>query len=216
MKHTIKTIVSTMALALAAFALPQTAEADPAQGAIYSIDLVSDGVLGGKVPTAADPLRVGERAVIRVRLANANWSNPSRQTTPRPWRIAQKTPTVTEYFPLQLGIMLGGEQAYADYLDTRAVSSPEATYTDFFFVYTVKAGDLALPAYLMDASGKPAGETGTPEYALLHKDLWTITNDNGTDLVADGLFHFTTQGGAMPSVPGEPQNFTVSGRGMGL
>ena len=90
MKHTIKTIVSTMALALAALALPQTAVADPAQGAIYSIDLVSDGVLGGKVPTSADPLRVGERAVIRVRLANENWSNPSRQTSPQPWRIAPK------------------------------------------------------------------------------------------------------------------------------
>ena len=46
--------------------------ADVAVGDIYSIDLVESGLYGGRIPTKESPLKIGEKAVIRVRLANAN------------------------------------------------------------------------------------------------------------------------------------------------
>ena len=64
-----------LALAFAAV-LPGAVRAEVEQGVIYSVDLVEGGKYGGRVPTEANPLVVNEKAVIRVRLVNANWQSP--------------------------------------------------------------------------------------------------------------------------------------------
>ena len=53
-------------LALAGVAFCGIARADVAVGDIYSIDLVESGLYGGRIPTKESPLKIGEKAVIRL------------------------------------------------------------------------------------------------------------------------------------------------------
>ena len=215
---TMKNVVTSARRAVAALALAGlAASAEAADGSIYSIDLVSDSAYGGMVPTESSPLTIGQKAVIRVRMANSNYNDPTRTSNPKPWRVMPTAPytglddTIKLLYPMQIGLMFGGQPVYADYIATAAPATPAATYTDFYFQYTVKSGDLAMPAQLMTADGKAAGSSTSADYMLGNSTFWEIVNDDGDEAV----FHYTTSV-SMDPVPGEPQSKSVSGVGMGL
>ena len=216
---TMKNVVTSARRAVAALALAGlAASAEAADGSIYSIDLVSDSAYGGMVPTESSPLTIGQKAVIRVRMANSNYNDPTRTSNPKPWRVMPTAPytglddTIKLLYPMQIGLMFGGQPVYADYIATAAPATPAATYTDFYFQYTVKSGDLAMPAQLMTADGKAAGSSTSADYMLGNSTFWEIVNDDGDEAV----FHYTTSEVSMDPVPGEPQSKSVSGVGMGL
>ena len=208
MKKLIKSLKSALA-ALAVVGLSCSAGA--ADGDIYSIDLVNS--YNGLIPTSSSPLTIGEKAVVRVRLANRDWSAAGK-----PWRLmptaayAALGEVMQTQYPMQLGLMLGGQQVFATHVATLEVANPASTYTDFYFEYTVKPGDLAMPAQLMNESGQAASAATSADYMLNNSAYWQIVNDDGDEAV----FHFTTLGGAMPLVAGQPQNYCPSGIGMGL
>ncbi len=147
-------------------------------GDIYSIDLVSTSLYGGRVPTKDSPLLAGEKAVIRVRMVNRGWDDPT--ASGRTWFFSPKVAFSEDMlkspsFAPAFGFLLGGKAIYATYLDTVNVST---TYTDIFFEYTVQTGDLALPALYMGADGNPVtSESVTPEYSLRNSLYWALTND---------------------------------------
>ena len=212
-----KNIVSSARCAVAALALAGLAtSAEAADGSIYSIDLVSD--YDGVVPNESSPLTIGQKVVIRVRMANTNYADPSRTTSPKPWMVMPTTAysavsdSMKALYPLQIGLMFGGRAVFADYVTSSSVASPAATYTDMFFRYTVQSGDLAMPAQLMTADGKAAGGTTSADYMLGNANYWKIVNEDGEEAV----FHFTTSEALMEPVPGEDQHKSVSGVGMGL
>jgi len=206
----IKSLASVVTVAFAALAAPLAHAV--AVGDIYSIDLVEGGLYGGRKPTEDAPLRIGEKAVVRVRLLNRDFG-----TAGTGWRFAPVLPG-GEAFKPQLGLMMGGQPVYATLVDcVEDVSVPANHYTDLYFEYTVKSGDLAMPAQLMNAAGQPASSTISADYALKYvgaTSYWQLTNDAG-DI---GIFHFRPAG-TLPEQsdpPGEPQNYCVSGIGMGL
>jgi len=215
----IKNLFTAAMAVLAVFGMTLFAQAEVAQGSIWSIDLVDDAKYGGIVPSEANPLLIGQKAVIRVRLLNSNWANPDRKSTPRPWSFQPKPELLVYSEALRstmnpkLGLVLGGQPVYADFIEVADdVTSPAATYTDIYFSYVVKSGDLAMPAHLMSANGQPASSTVSADYALLNMNLWKLTNADGDEAV----FHFYNGGGTPDPVPGQPQNMCVSGLGMGL
>ena len=168
-----KGIVTTFTAALVAIGATLFARADPAQGSIYSIDLVNDALYGGIVPTEQNPLRIGQKAVIRVRLMNSNWADPDRSLAPRPWSFEPRDPAMGSSMLAtmgpKLGLMLGGQPVYADLIEVaNDVVTPAATYTDIYFKYEAKSGDLAMPSHLMNAAGQPASSTVSADYALLN------------------------------------------------
>ena len=209
----IKNLVAYAMLAFGAVAAPFVARADVAQGNVYAIDLVDDPLYGGIIPTEESPLLIGQRAVIRVRLLNTNWVDPSRAANPLPWKfystpdLAALSDVMKAAMSPKLGLMLGGQAVYADLLEVKAAETPNASYTDLFFSYVVKSGDLAMPAHLMNAAGKPASWEVSADYALLNMNYWELKNAEGTKAV----FHFYN-GGLTP----DPRTFNVSGLGMGL
>ena len=212
-----KGIVKTFTAALVAIGATLFARADPAQGSIYSIDLVNDALYGGIIPTEQNPLRIGQKAVIRVRLMNSNWADPDRSLAPRPWSFKPRDPgmdlALQATMGPKLGLMLGGQPVYADLIEVaNDVVTPAATYTDIYFSYVAKSGDLAMPSHLMNAAGQPASSTVSADYALLNMNLWKLTNADGEEAV----FHFYNGGIEPTPVPGQPQNRCVSGLGMGL
>ena len=183
MNKIIKNLAIAASLAAATFATALSARAvDP--GDIYSIDLVDSGLYGGRIPSENDPLKIGEKAVIRVRLLNRNFG-----TSGTGWRFVPKDSTLTAeqleaIFPPELGIMLGGQPVYAKFVDLTEVTTPAYTYTDLFFEYTVKSGDLAMPAHLMNSSGTAASSTIASDYALRYLGTyWRLTNNDGDDVI---------------------------------
>ena len=208
-----KTLARTLTAAFALFTTALVAYA----GDIYSIDLVEHALYGGMVPTVDEPLTIGQKAVIRVRMIDRNFGASSHGS----WRF-KPTSSFTaltaeamkdSVFAPGIGLMLGDRGVVATYLATAAVATPAKSYTDLFFEYTVQPGDLALPALLMTSVGKAPGEAYASSYYLANSDYWQISNDSG-DTVD---FSFVDPGALMPDdVPGEPQTYSVTGRGMGL
>ena len=214
----LKNLIAFAAVALGVAALPRAAVADVAQGHVYSIDLVDDLKYGGIVPSESQPLLIGQKAVIRVRLMNTNALDSARGDHPLPWKF-YPTPDLTALgttlqatLQPKLGLKLGGQPVYAEFIESVPVASPAATYTDLYFEYVVKSGDLSMPAHLMLANGESAGSEIGSDYMLLNMNYWELKNADG----GRAVFHFYNGGLEPDPVPGQPQNKCVSGVGMGL
>ena len=204
------TIAAVLGLALAALASPFSAFADVTGGDIYSVDL--DTYNNGTTEiSAANPLRIGQNVTVRVRLLNKGYNEA---TTVKPWRfvptssLAGADPATSVFAP-QLGIMLGGQQVFADYVGSQQAAGVGgvANFTDLYFTYTVKSGDLALPARFMATTGKAIqGESDATDYAIrycnYYGSYWRLSNDNGDTAV----FHF----GAEDLIP-DPDPSLVAG-----
>lgn len=203
-----KTILFATVALMAAFG----ARADVAEGDIYSIDLVDK--YNGKIPSEDNPLRISDTAVIRVRMLNRGFGTEAAT----PWEFSPKVgmsdALLKNYYPPKLGLKFGGKDVYATFIESKEVKSPADCYTDLFFSYTVTSGDLAMPAQLMNSNGEPASATISFDYKLLNDMYWALVDGNNNQAV----FHFRSEGALpeSPDVPGEPQNYCVSGIGMGL
>ncbi len=182
-------------------------------------------------PSETTPLKVGDEIVIRVRMIDKNWS-----TTGTPWSfeptaklgaLAALSPTNlanTAYAPA-LGLKLGTKNVFATWFATVDLSSsedispdpsiPPNYYTDLFFSYTVKPGDIAWPVLLMTTNdGKAASETSS-SYQYFLKNVgatgyWTLKS--GT---ADADFSYSASGTGA-NAPTDSRLMSTSGSGMDL
>ena len=173
MKNTLSAIV----VAMAAFAAPFSAKAstgDIVDIRVVDTDEFSFGARNtgsATLCTADHPLVAGDELYIRVRMLVRNYAMAAHNSEdPLEW-----TPT-SPLNPPKLGLVIGTDKdgkprpAYAEYSDTgyyiwqrsgtlttdnAGNVDPSWTfptwqyYTDLYFVYRVKAGDLGLPVKLM-------------------------------------------------------------------
>jgi len=216
----LKNCVSLIALATAALAAPDAAHAD---GDIVDIRIVDQaGKKFGERNqtdanrcTADNAFVAGEKIYFRVRFLVPNAApveadHGAGSVTPQTWKIvdASTSAAVTSGGP-KLGLLIGNKVAYADYSDTGyyswQVSGELQTddngnsttayryYTDFYFVYTVKAGDMGLPIRLLNQSQEAWSTTGTTtDYAFYNVNVGTtlyriVSNDGTTD--TDATLH---------------------------
>ena len=182
-------------------------------------------------PSTTTPLKAGDEIVIRVRMIDKNWSS-----TGTPWSfvptsnlgaLALLSPTNlanTAYAPA-IGLKLGTKNVFATWFATVDLSSsedpspdpniPPNYYTDLFFSYVVKPGDIAWPVLLMTTNdGKAASETST-SYQYYLKNVgatgyWTLKS-GGAD--ADFSYSATGTGAVAPT---DQRLSSISGSGMNL
>ena len=226
---------------LAAFALlaaPLVVQA----GDIYSIDFVtktgsqySNALYGSDFagrPSEDNPLKVGDEIVIRVRMLNKNWSTPGAEEswdfypTSKLGALSSDALRNSLYAP-GLGFKIGANNAFARWVGTLELgtvddpddNAPTGCYTDLFFSYTVKAGDIAWPALLMAKGSNKAvsDDNNSTEYSLDKvgtTSYWTLQSSGSVPSTAD----FSYYTGTVPysSQPSDPKSGTISGRGMGL
>ena len=182
-------------------------------------------------PSESTPLKAGDEIVIRVRMIDKNWS-----TTGTPWSfvptaslgaLAALSPTnlANSAYAPALGLKLGTKNVWATWFATVDLSStedpspdsniPPNYYTDLFFSYTVKPGDIAWPVLLMTTNdGKAASETSS-SYQYFLKNVgatgyWTLKSG-----VADADFSYSASGTGAVS-PTDSRLMSTSGSGMGL
>ena len=203
-------------------------------GDIYSIDLIESPLYGGVKPTKANPLLAGQKAVIRMRLVNRGWL-----TTGKAWRFepnlsswasltAEQIANLPMFAP-KLGFVFGGDPVYATYVGTESVDSPANVFTDVYFEYTVKSGDLALPALLMGSDRKavtPA--TVNPVYFIDNVSsadpIWNLTNSDSdtatlsfvTDTDLADLYDVLGESNCNNAENGMPDGPTRSSDGTGM
>ena len=143
----------------------------------------------GELCRADNPLVAGETLCIRVRMLVRNAvavEASSGMLAPQTWQFCDKVTGLPVSDPgtsVKLGLMIGEKPAYADYspvgLNTWEFSGElkyddegNSTllyryYTDFYFTYTVKAGDMGLPIRLMNKDLTTASATrSTTDYAF--------------------------------------------------
>ena len=144
----VKNLAYTLTLALAAFAAPSVALA--VGGDIISIRPVNELGVNIATPVAStdSPMQSGDEMRFAVRLLK-------RTPTDKPWRM-HHTGNNSEvhdqmYNAYRIGIYVSGELRYAEYDG----EMQGASYTDFFFKYSVKPGDFALPVVLAVGQNNP-------------------------------------------------------------
>ncbi len=146
-------------------------------GDIASIEAVPNNETGVAydpyIGNRETPHKVGETFYVLVRLLNQNWADMSKN---HPWQFVQSASGVllgdysaTVYWP-QLGLAIGNKKIYADFSTTGPngeISGPNdqvSYYTDLYFKYTVKEGELGLPIHFLNQSQQiidsGAGSTG--------------------------------------------------------
>ena len=180
--------------ALAAFG----AQAVGGKGDIRSVEAVHDLSLGYTYPNNVTPHKVGETFFILVRLLDEEF----RDTTTHEWQILQSATgaalgdgMATVYWP-GLRIAIGSEKVTADYAtvgpngEQSGVNGEVPYYTDFYFKYTVKEGQLGLPVRLVNARDEILDATPTISYSLQFVNVetvngfanryWKLVNDLGT------------------------------------
>ena len=197
--------------ALAAVAFTTLASfAEVTGGDIYSIDLTRD--YNGIIPTEENPLVIGQAVTVRVRLINRSYAGSSGINE---WMF-QSQSAYSAFAPAKLGLMLGGKQVFADFMDSKVMTIDEyQSFTDFYFTYTVKPGDLALPAHLMSTDGVAANNDDATDYAIQYCNLkdsvqyWKLANNHGDECV----FHFCD---ASKHIGMEPPNRCIDGTGLGI
>ena len=219
-----KNLMKFAAVAFAALGLNLTAGAAVTGGDIYSADLVERG--GSVIPSEDSPLTIGQRVIVRLRLLNRGYDgeHPEQAT---PWRfmpVSTLSPDPTKaLFAPQLGLMFGGQQVWATFIEQETVTveeggMPIAACTDLFFEYTVKSGDLTLPARFMSTKGVAIGsEEDSSDYAIRYCNYgggdWKLTDGGG---VVDAITHFSsrTESPFYPQLP-DP-NRPITGVGLGI
>lgn len=146
--------------ALCAAALPVAALAVGDTGDIVSIQAVPVGEYGSSGNVSA-PKNVGEHIYVRVRLLNENWFDALRGID-HPWtmeRNGEELPADWKdvvYWPA-LRIAIGAKKVNAQFSPTgpdgemSGLNPENSFYTDLYFTYTVKEGELGLPIRLVNA-----------------------------------------------------------------
>ena len=228
---------------VAAFAL-LTATLAVQAGDICSIDFVTKAgstspaylpspVYGSDVterPSQTNPLKVGDEIVIRVRMVDKNWT-----TTGAPWNFIPTSALGsltadqlknTVWAPA-LGLKLGTKDVFAKWIGTIDLSStediyqdpniPPNYYTDIFFSYTIKPGDIAWPVLLMTTNGGKAASESSTSYQYYLKNVGATSYWTLKSATIDADFSFTSSSSPTGSTtPTDPYLRSISGSGMGL
>ena len=151
-------------------------------------------------------LGVGEKAYFLVRLVDKGWLQTSGDPVTYPaktwkFRLHDTSPEALEklqlvYQPPKIGISVGGRIDAAEYVEVGPVagqiSGQNPTYpyyTDLYFCYTVKPGDLGLPIKLLNYQGEVPDQGGVKNSDYLFPNvntkvlsadyLWDLRNDDG-------------------------------------
>ena len=213
----IKNLVSAAALSFAAALAPSWAEAHSGngQGDIYSIDVVDNLEYGGIIPSKDRPATIGDKIVLRVRLVNPDYASGGDA-----WRFEPLAPIGTlkdNIFLPKFGLKLGENNGEAEYLNAVPVAVPANKFTDVYFRYTVKSGDLALPALLMATTGQAA--TKGSDYMIYNSNYWelqsTYTPAPGTVNPVSAIWRYRTSWTPPVTAP-EPPNGSIDGTGLNM
>lgn len=183
----------TFAFAALAMPLAALAFANGDIVEIRAVDVADSMVYGGRTGdpnllcSVDNPLRAGDDLYIRVRMLVRNYEDViqdrSGASLPLDWEFMHLSGSSYLNRPA-LGLYVGNHAAYAELAETgpypwqvsgRVTSDETGSYntqwqyyTDFYFHYTVKAGDIGLPVRLMYSNGTVASPTddGTSYYLL--------------------------------------------------
>ncbi|MBQ3314546.1 MAG: LamG domain-containing protein [Kiritimatiellae bacterium] len=205
--------------ALAAFG----AQAVGNEGDIWSLEVVPNYSAGYEYPNSITPHKVGESFYILVRLLDYEWKDPDVHE----WQILQSadgvaigSTTATVYWP-GLRIAIGNEMVTADYVSTGPNGEMSGQngelpyYTDLYFKYTVKEGQLGLPVRLVDTRNKIISTSIAGSYSLqfvnvntyngLTHRYWNLIKDPGEETEALASFWFCPSSTSEdPDYPDEP------------
>ena len=219
------------ALIAAVFAvLGASGAGESRNGDIRSVEAVGNASAGFVYPNQTAPHRVGETFYILVRLLNEDHKQP----TVHEWQLKQSVSgtvigdyQATVYWP-GLRIAIGSERVTAQYTTEgpdgmRSGPNGEYVYyTDLYFKYTVKEGQLGLPVHLVDSQDKiiDAEASGLGQYSLQFVNVntvrgltgryWDLINDQGT--LAEFWFGPTTpdpEPAGYPSAPSGGQHLVT-------
>ena len=219
------------ALIAAVFAvLGASGAGESRNGDIRSVEAVGNASAGFVYPNQMAPHRVGETFYILVRLLNEDHKQP----TVHEWQLKQSVSgtvigdyQATVYWP-GLRIAIGSERVTAQYTTEgpdgmRSGPNGEYVYyTDLYFKYTVKEGQLGLPVHLVDSQDKiiDAEASGLGQYSLQFVNVntvlgltgryWDLINDQGT--LAEFWFGPTTpdpEPAGYPSAPSGGQHLVT-------
>ncbi|MBO5775004.1 MAG: hypothetical protein J6R63_03175, partial [Kiritimatiellae bacterium] len=199
-------------------------------GDIRSIEAVPNASFG--YPNQATPHKVGEDFYILVRLLNEDHRDSSAN---HEWQIKQSATGValgdyqaTVYWP-GLSIAIGNEIVTASFVSEgpdgvfSGVNGEFPYYTDLYFKYTVKEGQLGLPVRLVNSKGEiiDAGFAGLGAYSLRFVNVntqngftgkyWNLINDQAT--LAEFWFGPSTpndEPAGYPSAPSGQQRMETS------
>ena len=194
-----KNLVAYAMLALGAVAAPFAATAADLDGHIRSINAMPNVEQSMMFPNPTAPLKAGQDVYILIRLLNANYVQEMTGAAVKPWYfkaaagVGSTTLADSMYRP-QIGLSVGGRRRYATFSETGPdglVSGPNEEckyYTDLYFKYTVKTGDLGLPIKMLQANGKIGTDFG--DFMLVNANTdgitynpWDLTNDHDGSLV---------------------------------
>ena len=203
-------VVAALAAPFATFAAP--GDGDIVDIRVVDTDAMKFGTRNSLSPdrcSAENPLVAGDEMYVRVRMLVSNWAEVKASfgaKAPKTWYFAPgalggSSLDLSLYKP-RLGLWIGEHYAEAEYsstgpkawqksgmleTDDRGNPSTDWTYyTDFYFVYTVKPGDLGLPLRLSNSSGTgPASTSDSNTGYYLHycssdgSDHWVLQNSDG-------------------------------------
>ena len=175
-KHTIATFAFAACAAFSAFT-----QAEAADGNIYTIspDTKSSGT--------TDYYDAGQSFRFRVRLLSSTYATP----TPGVWtrkHVGYDAEVLDDvYNPPMLGVVVSGQLREAKIVDIEYGTTATVgvhPYTDLICEYTVRPGDVALPARLAlkDGNGWQAAgdrDSNGVEYFLFNADKWQFQDANG-------------------------------------
>ena len=177
-KMKMKHIAGMFTLALAAFAAPLTTFA-VADGDIYEIVPIEGSCTPGTALTS------GKSFTFAVRLMARD------DTDPRQWKFEYNTlfgdkDLALTLYPPSIGVVVGGRLVNAQYL--LAVPSTTKMYTDLYFTYQVRPGDIAFPAKLAlegSTTDNPiyadsdVGLSSTTPYCQPQSMIWSLEDELG-------------------------------------
>ena len=204
--------VAAFAAQFAAFAAP--GDGDIVDIRVVDTDAMGFGTRNSLAPedyrcSASNPLVAGDDLYVRVRMLVSNWQEVMGSHgayEPKTWYFAPgliggSSLDLSLYKP-RLGLWIGEHLAEAEYtstgpkawqksgmLETDDAGNPNTDwkyYTDFYFVYKVKPGDLGLPVKLSNSTGTGPASTGDSNtgYYLRYcssdgLDHWVLRNSDG-------------------------------------
>ena len=218
-----ETMIKVTTFAIAALAVPLALLAGrDANGDISSIEPVK---YAGVDYTRN--LGVGEKAYFLVRLVDKGWLQTSGDAVkypPKTWkfRLHDNSPEALEklqlvWQPPKIGISVGGRVDAAEYVEYGPVAgqvsgqNPQYPYyTDLYFCYTVKPGDLGLPIKLLNYQSEIPDQGGEKNSDYLFPNvntkvlsadyLWDLRNDDG-ELAS---CHYVDQDNHPDNIPATP------------
>lgn len=192
-----KNLMKFAALALAAAGLNLTALGVGNTGDICSLQAVPVSTYGTE-GNVMSPLGVGEKFYVRVRLLNENWILAKTQGKVYPW-VFERNDTMMPsdlkdvLFRPGLRLAIGAKKVTALLDDAgpegeqNGLNPENSFYTDYYFSYAVKEGELGQPVRLVNAKDEIIDTTegiGASGFYLVNVTTagnaggyWDLTND---------------------------------------